>query len=214
MSYYLFSAYYEFDMFTEDRGDEGKVYARIKLIYTNSEYDLEARAEALEFVLKNPVPIGGFKDFESEKAYARKIHGFIARKATYSPIGYDPESMIGMKKYEALQEAYNALAETENSVVCAGYARAFALIAQYAGINAAWVSGNETEAESHAWNVVYPCDGSEAVLVDVTWDDIDSGDLTEQEYVSDRYFYIPLSEEYEHTPMEHFDEFLRFVNKG
>lgn len=214
MSYYLFSAYYECDMFTEDRGDEGKVYAKIKLIYTNPEYDLEARAEAVEFVLKNPAPVGGFKDFESEKAYARKIHDFIARKVTYSPIGYDPGSMIGMKKYEALQEAYNALAETENSVVCAGYARAFALIAQYAGINAAWVIGNETKTESHAWNVVYPCDGSEAVLVDVTWDDTDSGDSPEQEYVSDRWFYIPLSEEYEHMPMEHFDEFLRFVNKG
>jgi type IV secretory pathway VirB2 component (pilin) len=33
-----------------------------------------AKAKALEFVKKNPVPIGGFQDFESEKVYARKIH--------------------------------------------------------------------------------------------------------------------------------------------
>lgn len=213
MTYYLFSAYEEVDMFTEDRGDEGKVYAKITIAYTEAERDLEARAEALEFVMKNPVPAGEFKDFESEKAYARKIHDFIAKKTTYSPIGYAPESMFGMKKYEALQEAYNVLAEEEHAAVCAGYARAFALIAQYAGINAAWVFGNETETESHSWNVIYPCDGSEAVLVDVTWDDTASDDTPDQAYVSDRYFYIPLSQEEEHTAAVYFDEFLKFVNK-
>jgi transglutaminase/protease-like cytokinesis protein 3 len=164
--------------------------------------------------MKNPVPVGGFKDFESEKAYARKIHDFIARKVTYSPIGYDPESLFGMRNYEALQEAYNALAETEDSAVCSGYARAFALIAQYAGINAAWVYGNETGTGSHAWNVVYPCDGSEPVLVDVTWDDTESFDSPGQEHVSGNYFYIPLSNEHEHTPAENFGEFLRFMNNG
>ncbi len=213
MTYYLFSSYKNFDMFTRDQGDDGKVYAKLMLVYTEPKYDLEAKAETLEFVMKNPVPIGGFRDFEIEKAYARKIHDFVAKKITYSPIGYNPERMFGMGKYEALQEAYNVLAEEENAAVCAGYARAFALIAQYAGINAAWVLGNETETESHAWNVIYPCDGSEAVLVDVTWDDTDSGDSTEQEYVSDRYFYVPLSEETEHTAAAHFDEFLRFVNE-
>jgi len=215
-AYYQFSAYGMYDMFTEERGEDAddKVYAKIKLYYREPEYDVEARAEALEFVMKNPVPDGGFTDFESEKAYARKIHDYIARKITYSPIGYDPESMTGMLKYEALQEAYNVLAEAENTAVCAGYARAFALIAQYAGINTVWVRGNETETQSHAWNVVYPCDGSEAVLVDVTWDDNESVDSPGQEYVSDRHFYIPLSEEYEHTAAEQFDGFLRFVNRS
>ncbi|MGI6169404.1 MAG: transglutaminase domain-containing protein [Christensenellales bacterium] len=214
MSYYLFSAYETIDMYTEERGDEDKVHATIKLEYSEPAYDLEARAEAYEFLLKNPVPSGGFQDFESEKAYARKIHDFIARKITYSPIGYDPENMFGMEKYEACQEAYNALAAEDNMAVCAGYARAFALIAQYAGINSAWVFGNETEVSSHAWNVIYPCDGSEAVLVDVTWDDTESDDVPGQTYVSDRYFYIPLSEEYEHIPADYFDEFLRFINEN
>ena len=212
MAYYLFSAYSEYDMYTEQRDGEDRVYAKITLIYPEPAYDLEARAEALEFVLKNPVPSGGFQDFESEKAYALKIHDFIAKKITYSPLGYDPEKMLGMEKYEAYQEAYNVLAETENTAVCAGYARAFALIAQYAGINAAWVFGNETDTESHAWNVIYPCDGSEAVLVDVTWDDTESDDSPEQTYVSNAYFYIPLSEEYAHAAAGYFDEFLRFVN--
>lgn len=213
MSYYLFSAYNEFDMYTEDQGEPDRVYAKITLNFTKAGYDLEARAEALEFVLKNPVPVGGFRDFESEQAYARKIHDFIAQKITYSPIGYEPELMLGMEKYEALQEAYNVLAEEENAAVCAGYARAFALIAQCAGINAAWVFGNETETESHAWNVLYPCDGSEPVLVDVTWDDGESADFPGQEYVSDKYFYIPLSRETEHRAASYFSEFLRFVNQ-
>jgi hypothetical protein len=211
MTYYLFGSYNVFNMFTKER--ENNVYAKITLTYTDPEYDLEAKAEALEYVMKNPVPIGGFSDFKSEKAYAKKIHDFIAKKITYSPIGYDPESMFGMTQFEALQEAYNVLAETENTAVCAGYARAFALIAQYAGINAVWVFGNETETESHAWNIVYPCDGSEPVLVDVTWDDTESADFPEQEYVSDWYFYIPLSLEYQHRTDEDFDEFLRYINK-
>lgn len=212
MSYFLFSAYQEYDMFTDKRDDESNIYAKIKLIYEKPEYDLEARAEALEFIMKNPVPTEGFKDFETEKAYARKIQDFIARKVTYSPIGYDPEILCGLGKYEALQEAYNVLGEEENTAICASYARAFALIAQHAGINAAWVLGNQTETESHAWNVIYPCDGSEPVLVDVTWDDTESDDSPDQEYVSDRWFYTPLSQEYEHIATEHFEEFIKFIN--
>ncbi len=213
MSYYLFSAYTEFDMYTTNQGEADRVYAKITLNFTKADLDLEARAEALEYVLKNPVPIGGFRDFEAEKAYALKIHDYIARKITYSPIGYNPELLLGLEKYEALQEAYNVLGETENSAVCAGYARAFALIAQYAGINAAWVFGNETETESHAWNVIYPCDGSEPVLIDVTWDDGESEDFVGQEFVSDRYFYIPLSRETDHRPAPYFADFFDFVNK-
>ncbi len=213
MTYYLFGAYDMVDMFTEDQKDEDKVYARIKLKYTNPELDVEARAEALEFVMKNPVPNGGFKDFESEKAYALKIHDFIAKKVTYSPKGYNPNDLLSTSNYEALQEAYNVLGEDQETVVCAGYARAFALIAQYAGINAVWVSGNETETESHAWNVIYPCDGSAPVLVDVTWDDTDSVDLPGQELVSDKYFYIPLTKDYNHHAYEYVDSFLALVNE-
>lgn len=213
MTYYLFGAYDMIDMFTEERGDDGTVYAKIKLIYTNPELDAEARAEAMEFVLKNPVPNSGFKDFQSEKTYARKIHDFIAKKVTYSPKGYNPNDLLASNNYEALQEAYNVLGEEQDTVVCAGYARAFALIAQYAGINAVWVMGNETETESHSWNVIYPCDGSKPVLVDVTWDDADSNDVPGQEFVSRKYFYIPLDNEYEHFALAHVDRFLASVNE-
>lgn len=213
MSYHLFGAYDMVDMFTEVREDEDHVYSRIKLVYSDPELDAEARAEAMEFVLKNPVPVGGFKDGESEKAYARKIHDFIAKKVTYSPKGYNPKELLSSNNYEALQEAFNVLGEDQDTVVCAGYARAFALIAQYAGINAVWVSGNETETESHAWNVIYPCDGSEPMLVDVTWDDTSSADIPGQEYVSDEYFYIFPDEDYGHIALDYMEDFLMFVNE-
>lgn len=39
-------------------------------------------------------------------------------------------------------------------------------------------------------------------------------DIPGQKKVSDKYFYIPLNEEYEHMAADYFDKFLQFVNKG
>ena len=214
MSYYLFSSYKVWDMLTEDDGDPDSVYGKIKLVYDNPEYDLEARLEALHYVVNNPPPEGGFSDYDEEREYARKVHDYVACKVTYDPRGYNPELLTGMTAYEDLQEAYNVLGENQKTAVCAGYARAFALICQYAGINCAWVWGNETEESSHAWNVIYPCDGSEPVLVDVTWDDGLSLDTVGQTEVDDSYFYIPLSSEYEHTADENMARFIQYINEA
>lgn len=214
MSYYLFSAYHTWDMYIQEDGDPDSVFARVELRYEHPEWDLEARAEALEYVMKNPAPIGGFASYESEMEYAREIHDYVACQVTYDPMGYDPNDMLYSSRYDSLQEAYNVLGEGQETAVCAAYARAFALIAHYAGINCAWVWGNETEESSHAWNVIYPCDGSEPVLVDVTWDDNLSWDEPGQTEVSDTYFYLPLSTEMEHQADANMDAFLRFVNEG
>lgn len=211
MSYYLFSAYDTIDMFTVEP-EEDIVYGRVKLEYSEPEFDQLAREEAARYVRRNPVPLGGFLDIESEKAYAKKIHDYLARRNTYSPIGYDSDAMMGMGKYEACQEAYNALVSQDKMTVCAGYARAFALIAQYADINAVWIYGNEEGNTSHAWNMIYPCDGSEAVVIDVTWDDTASDDRPGQLLVEDDYFYIPQSLADGHVPSELFVEFLDWVN--
>ena len=213
MSYYLFSSYKIWDMLTEDDGNPDSVYGKIKLVYDNPEYDLEARLAAYSYVMNNPPPDGGFSDYDEEMEYARKIHDYVACKVTYDPMGYDPERLNGMTRYDDLQEAYNVLGENQHTAVCAGYARAFALICQYAGINCAWVWGNETEESSHAWNVLYPCDGSEPVLVDVTWDDGQSMDTVGQTDVDDAYFYIPLSSEYEHEAEENMAGFIEFLNQ-
>ncbi|MBP3500939.1 MAG: hypothetical protein J6J63_01830 [Oscillospiraceae bacterium] len=214
MSYYLFSSYKIWDMYTKDDGDPDSVYGKVKLVYDAPEFDLEARLGALRYVVNNPPPKGGFSDYDEEREYARKIHNYVACKVTYDPRGYNPELLTGMTTYDGLQEAYNVLGENQHTAVCAGYARAFALICQYAGINCAWVWGNETEESSHAWNVIYPCDGSEPVLVDVTWDDGQSIDTVGQTDVDDSYFYIPLSSEYEHEADENMAGFLRYINEA
>ena len=214
MSYYLFSSYKPWDMCTEDDGDPDSLYAKVKLVYDAPEFDMEARLGAWSYVVNNPPPEGGFSDYDEERQYARKIHDYVACKVTYDPMGYNPELLLGMTRYDDLQEAYNVLGENQNTAVCAGYARAFALICQYAGINCAWVRGNETEESSHAWNVIYPCDGSEPVLVDVTWDDGQSIDTVGQTNVDDSYFYIPLSTEYEHEADENMAGFLQYINEA
>ena len=213
MSYYLFSAYKGWDMYTEDDGNPDSVYGKIKLVYDSPMFDLEARQAAWSYVMKNPPPEGGFSDYDEEMEYARKIHDYVAFKVTYDPMGFDPKLLKGMTKYDDLQEAYNVLGENQNTAICAGYARAFALICQYAGINCAWVWGNETEESSHAWNVIYPCDGSEPVLVDVTWDDGLSFDIVGQTEVDYTYFYIPLSSEYEHEANENMADFIEYINQ-
>lgn len=217
LTYYAFSSFRTWDSYAQDNGDEDKFYAKLKYIYEGDEKkDLEACAEALEFVMKNPVPYDGFKDFDSERDYALKIHDFIARKITYSPIGYDMSLVLGSDSYVSLQEAYNALAEEETEGVCAAYARAFAMICHYAGINAVVVTGLVSDDEDllHAWNVLFPCDGSSPVLVDVTWDDGESEDIIGQEFVNDAWFYLPLNEVQQHDPYEHMNNFILEVNGG
>ena len=88
MTYYLFSSYKPWDMLTEDDGDPDSVYGKIKLVYDNPEYDLEARLAAYSYVMNNPPPEGGFSDYDEEMEYARKIHDYVACKVTYDPMGY------------------------------------------------------------------------------------------------------------------------------
>ena len=54
--------------------------------------------------------------------------------------------------------------------------------------------------------------GSELVLVDVTWDDGQSLDIVGQTDVDYSYFYIPLSSEYEHEADEHMARFIQYIN--
>lgn len=72
MSYYLFSSYKNWDMYTEDDGNPDSVYGKVKLVYDAPEFDLEARLGAYSYVMKNPPPKGGFSDYDEERAYAKK----------------------------------------------------------------------------------------------------------------------------------------------
>jgi len=192
---------------------QGIAYIKVRANYIGkSVYDTEAKAEALEFIYYNPVPSGGYTDVQAEKAYCLKIHNFLACKVVYSQLGYSSGLVYTSDGYSILQEAYNCLAEDQYESVCASYSRAFALICNYAGINCAWVRGNVTSTSSHSWNVVFPCDGSAARVIDVTWDDCLSSDKPGQTQVSQKYFWIVACSDNEHRPLTYVLNFINYAN--
>lgn len=80
-----------------------------------------------------------------------------------------------------LEEAGNHLAYgalVKGSCVCQGYAEAFLLLANAAGLEVAYVSGDATNStgatESHAWNAVKV--QGDWYMIDPTWDDPTSSD--------------------------------------
>ncbi len=96
------------------------------------------------------------------------------------------------------QNPYGAL--VEGKAVCNGYATAYQLLLQRAGIRA-WTVNGSSNGESHAWNAVW-IDNDTCVYTDVTWNDKDehifhyyfnmSLDRIDDEHtVSARYFKLP-----------------------
>ncbi|MDR1736623.1 MAG: hypothetical protein LBR85_07145 [Oscillospiraceae bacterium] len=92
------------------------------------------------------------------------LHDWLAGQCAY---GYADEDVYG-------QFAWNAL--VEGLAVCNGYAKAYMLLCETAGLPCIFVSGEARSGgrtEAHAWNMV-PVDGH-WLYIDVTWDDRDSG---------------------------------------
>ena len=87
------------------------------------------------------------------------LHDKLAKKVTYEQVGEH-------------QTAYGAL--VSGKAVCAGYAAAYQLLLQKAGIKAWTVTGWSINPAgikvAHAWNVVW-LDAATCVYTDVTWDD-------------------------------------------
>ena len=88
------------------------------------------------------------------------LHDAVAKRVEYRHVGHH-------------QTAYGALVDGE--AVCAGYAAAYQLLLQRAGIEAYTVTGYSYDPSSgdyiaHAWNLVMIDDGV-CVYTDVTWDD-------------------------------------------
>ena len=86
------------------------------------------------------------------------LHDFVDDKTEYQQVGDH-------------QSAYGAL--VLGKAVCAGYARAYQVLMNEAGIKCWYVSGKSYnpsgDLENHAWNLVW-LDGK-CVYTDVTWDD-------------------------------------------
>lgn len=100
-------------------------------------------------------------DLEGKSDYEKSLllHNRVADATVYVQQGYH-------------QTAYGAL--VQGAAVCAGYARAYQLLMQRAGIPAWYVTGSSINPgsglpENHGWNLVQ-LDG-EWYYTDVTWDD-------------------------------------------
>ncbi|MCR5387690.1 MAG: hypothetical protein K6E56_00420 [Lachnospiraceae bacterium] len=96
---------------------------------------------------------------ETEKANA--IHNHIINNCEY-----DLDTYYSKDQYSNSYTAYGALCE--GKAVCQGYAAAFNLCAQKAGLNSIAVFGTAGGGD-HAWNYVY-LDGKYS-YIDTTWDD-------------------------------------------
>ena len=88
------------------------------------------------------------------------LHDALAQRVSYEQVGEH-------------QTAYGAL--VAGKAVCAGYAAAYQLLLQQAGINAWTVTGDSVDTSTgvpipHAWNLVW-LDANTCVYTDVTWDD-------------------------------------------
>ena len=102
---------------------------------------------------KSKIPAGA-SDYQKSEI----LHDFVDDKTEYQQVGEH-------------QSAYGAL--VLGKAVCAGYARAYQVLMNEAGIKCWYVSGKSYNPsgvlENHAWNLVW-LDGK-CVYTDVTWDD-------------------------------------------
>ncbi len=102
----------------------------------------------------------------------RAIHDALAGHVTYDLEGYD----LGEVDDQS-HTAYGAL--VEGRAVCDGYAEAFNLLLNRAGITSDLVIGEALD-EGHAWNLVAFEEGF--YHVDLTWNDLDNGGISEAYY--------------------------------
>jgi len=121
--------------------------------------DAEEAEEELEDIVEEI--IDGIPKGANEYDTALYLHDVLTKRVTYVP---------GINN----QTAYGALVDGE--ALCAGYARAYQLLMQEAGLDAWTVRGysyvpktNPPQPIGHAWNLVWIKD--KCFYVDATWDD-------------------------------------------
>ena len=142
------------------------VIVSLSFTYTYDNDEIAAKRSELEAVVEEilaDLPEG------DNFAKALYLHDAVANRVTY-------------KFTENDQTPYGALVEGE--AVCNGYATAYQLLLQRAGIRA-WTVNGISRGEAHAWNVVW-MDEDTCVYTDVTWND--------GEYLAHYYFNMSLDE--------------------
>ncbi len=164
---------------------------------------------------------------ELERAIEEIFYG-LPSGGNYEKALYLHDRLVERVDYELVgehQTAYGAL--VSGKAVCAGYAAAYQLLLNRAGISAATVTGfskrpdgTTLSAEAHAWNLVFIEDGV-CVYTDLTWND--SGDGTyhyyfnlsrseiEQDHSSDGTLPLPACT---HTAESYFDNTGKTLGDG
>jgi len=152
--------------------DDEVTYVNVFSVYFNDNYKSEVAA--LDAVINDAM--SSFETGMSDRDKAIVLHDYLVLKCEYVDAGSD-------NKYTA----YGAL--VEGKAVCEGYACAYQLLCQKAGIPVCYVSSNY---RNHDWNMV-KLDGK-WYQVDVTWDDPNTKSENEIYYFV-RHLYMFLSEE-------------------
>ena len=138
--------------------------------------EVELGKEIIKKIIKN-----GMSDYEKVKA----INDYMMLN-----VSYDSENL---KNNTIPAVSYTALGAMEKKVaVCAGYAKMFQVLANCAGLEATYVTG-DTPYGYHAWNQV-KVEGK-WYNIDVTWNDPDCETNKEGHYYCGCYQYFLLSNE-------------------
>jgi hypothetical protein len=127
------------------------VYMEPQYAYSGDQL-ISMRAELEEVVAEILAGLPNGSNFDK----ALYLHDAVAEIVNYASTSND-------------QTPYGAL--VERTAVCNGYATAYQLLLQRAGITA-WTISGTANGGPHAWNVVWLEDGV-CVYTDVTWDDQD-----------------------------------------
>jgi len=140
--------------YKSEENEDGSITIIEKLSYA---YDAYTRQREFE---KNATAILMETIGLSQREQLLKINAWLVENVTYDTY----------KHYSDGQSAYAAIV-TRHSV-CAGYSKAFQLLATALGIESYYISGladNGTGNDNHAWNMIVT-DGKESFF-DVTWND-------------------------------------------
>lgn len=145
--------------------------ARVRPTYTYDDAEAERRRAATQQAAADALVASGAQAAATDADRVTAIHDFIVSTATYDVGAFEQiRSDATGARVDQSQEAYGIL--VMGTAVCNGYAQAFQVMAEQAGLDAVIVTGSDSAGAtggSHAWNKVN-VDGR-WVLVDTTWDD-------------------------------------------
>lgn len=128
------------------------------MIYTGAGMEVVAFDQAVKTAYQSAIQ---GRDVSTASGKVKAIHDYLCNLLTYD------EGTTALAKAYAHSAAGVFLSPTKR-VVCEGYAKAFKLLCQEAGLESALVVGNAGGA--HMWNYVKMDDGKWYVI-DATWDD-------------------------------------------